>query len=55
MKYLLLILFPFLIISWKETGHMLVAAIAEIRLLELNHQVHAKFRDLVLSINDLVD
>ena len=55
MRYIFLLFLPLLAFSWRDTGHMLVAAIAEARLLELSPAVHAKFRDLVLSINNLVD
>ena len=52
---LLTLLLPILTIQWWDVGHMLTAAIAEIRLNQLNPYASVRFRDLVGSINDLVD
>jgi hypothetical protein len=52
---LLTILLPILTIQWWDVGHMLTAAIAEIRLNQLNPYASVRFRDLVGSINNLVD
>jgi hypothetical protein len=49
------ILLPILTIQWWDVGHMLTAAIAEIRLNQLNPYASVRFRDLVGSINNLVD
>jgi hypothetical protein len=51
MKYLLAVLLPALVISWWDVGHMLTAAIAEIRLNQLDPYSSVHFRDLVTSIN----
>lgn len=52
---LLTLLLPILTIQWWDVGHMLTAAIAQIRLNQLNPYASVRFRDLVGSINDLVD
>lgn len=55
MKYLLLLVLPALVFGWWDVGHMLTAAIAEIRLNQLDPYASIHFRDLVTSINDLCD
>lgn len=54
-KILFAILLPILTLQWWDVGHMLTAAIAEIRLNQLNPYTSVRFRDLVASINSLVD
>lgn len=49
------LLLPILTIQWWDVGHMLTAAIAEIRLNQLNPYASVRFRDLVTSINSFVD
>ena len=51
----LLTCFPILINGWRENGHMLVAAVAENRLKEINPYVYDKMDELVKSINALTD
>ena len=46
---------PALILSWWDVGHMLTAAIAEIRLNQLDPYASVSFREVVLSINNLCD
>lgn len=53
--YLLALLLPVLTLQWWDVGHMLAAAIAETRLNQLSPTSAFKFRDIVLSINNLVD
>mgnify|MGYP006872376533 CR=1 FL=1 len=48
-------LLPFITIQWWDVGHMLTAAIAEIRMNKLHPYASIHFRELTLSINDLVD
>ena len=55
MKLFLLIGLPILAMAWWDVGHMLTAAIAEIRLNQLDPYASIHFRDLVTSINDLCD
>jgi hypothetical protein len=55
MKSLLLIVLPALVLGWWDVGHMLTAAIAEIKLNQLDPYASVHFRDLVASINQLVD
>ena len=54
-KLLLLICMPALIISWWDVGHMLTAAIAEIRLNQLDPYSSVNFREVTLAINSLCD
>ena len=44
MKLFLLITLPFLALSWWDVGHMLTAAIAEIRLNQLDPYSAVHFR-----------
>jgi hypothetical protein len=44
MKFLLLISLPVLIFGWWDVGHMLTAAIAEIRLNQLDPYASVNFR-----------
>ena len=55
MKVVLVALLPILCACWWDVGHMLTAAIAEIRMNQLNPYASVKFRELVGSINNLVD
>ncbi len=56
MKIIVLsVLLPILTLQWWDVGHMLTAAIAEIRLNQLSPFTSIKFRELVTSINNLVD
>jgi hypothetical protein len=56
MKIIVLsVLLPILTIQWWDVGHMLTAAIAEIRLNQLSPFTSIKFRELITSINNLVD
>lgn len=50
-----LILLPILTVQWWDVGHMLTSAIAEIRLNQFSPYTSVRFRDLVASINSLVD
>ena len=43
-KFLLMLTLPAMILSWWDVGHMLTAAIAEIRLNQLNPYASAHFR-----------
>lgn len=54
-RYLLCLLLPAAVLGWWDVGHMLTAAIAEIRLNQLDPYASIHFRDLVTSINDLCD
>ena len=54
-KLLLLICMPVAIFSWWDVGHMLTAAIAEIRLNQLDPYASVSFRELALAINPLCD
>lgn len=49
------IILPILTLQWWDVGHMLTAAIAEIRLNQLSPFTSIRFRELVTSINNLVD
>lgn len=51
----LLIILPFIVRSWWDVGHMLTAAIAEIKINQADPYSSVHFRELVNSINDLVD
>jgi len=51
MKVLLLLILPALAAAWWDVGHMLTAAIAEIRLGQLDPYSSVHFRTLVTSIN----
>jgi hypothetical protein len=51
----LTLLLPILTFQWWDVGHMLTAAIAEIRLNQLSPYAANKFRGIVNSINNLVD
>lgn len=42
-------------VQWWDVGHMLTAAIAEMRLNELHPFASISFREISTSINDLVD
>jgi hypothetical protein len=53
-KYLLALLLP-LVTCWWDVGHMLTAAIAEIRMNQLDPYASVHFRDLVGSINQMCD
>ena len=44
MKLLLLISLPVVILGWWDVGHMLTAAIAEIKLNQLNPYASVNFR-----------
>jgi hypothetical protein len=55
MKSIILFLLPFTALCWWDVGHMLTAAIAEIRLNQLDSYAAVNFRELVNSINELVD
>ena len=52
---LICLLLPILSLQWWDVGHMLTAAIAEIRLNQLSPYTSVRFRELVTSINNLVD
>ena len=54
-KFLLMLTLPAMILSWWDVGHMLTAAIAEIRLNQLNPYASAHFRKITLAINNLCD
>jgi hypothetical protein len=51
MKHLLLIILPVIALAWWDVGHMLTAAIAELRLNQLDPYSSVHFRTLVTSIN----
>ena len=53
-KYLLLLCLPLAVLSWWDVGHMLTAAIAEMRLTTLDPYALAHFKELITSINPLV-
>lgn len=55
MKSIIVFLLPLLALSWWDVGHMLTAAIAEIRLNQLDSYAAVNFRELVNSINELCD
>lgn len=55
LKYFLFLAFPLIACSWWEVGHMLTAAIAEIRMNQLDLYSSANFRELSLAINHLCD
>jgi len=55
MKSIIVLLLPIVALCWWDVGHMLTAAIAEIRLNQLDSFAAANFRELVTSINELVD
>lgn len=46
---------PALILSWWDVGHMLTAAIAEMRMNQLDPKASVDFRELTLAINNLCD
>lgn len=50
-----MVILPVLASCWWDVGHMLSAAVAEMRLNQLNPYVSVRFRELVNSINDLVN
>ena len=50
-----IVILPVLVMSWWDVGHMLTAAIAEIRLNQLDPYSSVHFRELVTSINNLCD
>lgn len=54
-SFVLCLILPILTVQWWDVGHMLTAAIAEIRLNQLSPTTSVRFRDLVASINTLVD
>lgn len=54
-KYLLLLVVLPVVLGWWDVGHMLTAAIAEMRLNQLDPYASVHFRDLVTSINALCD
>lgn len=54
-RLLLLVCLPLLIQSWWDVGHMLTAAIAEIRLNQLDIYASGNFKEVTLSINHLCD
>jgi hypothetical protein len=51
----LLLLLPILSVQWWDVGHMLTAAIAEMRLFQLSPYALSNFKDVITSINSLVD
>jgi hypothetical protein len=55
MRIFVVALLPVLALQWLDVGHMLTAAIAEIRLNTLSPFAANKFKGVVLAINDLVD
>lgn len=55
MKILLTFLFSTLSLCWWDVGHMLTAAIAEIKINQEDPYASIYFRELVTSINELVD
>lgn len=55
MRSILLLLLPVLTIQWWDVGHMLTAAVAEIRLKQLSPSTKNSFDTLVTSINNLVN
>lgn len=54
-KPILVLALPLLALAWWDVGHLLTSAIAEIRLNQLDPFASVRFRELVNSINDLVD
>jgi cobyric acid synthase len=42
-------------LQWWDVGHMLTAAIAEMRLFQLSPYSLSNFKDVITSINSLVD
>lgn len=55
MKTIVCLLLPILSLQWWDVGHMLTAAIAEIRLKQLSPSTKNSFDTLITSINNLVD
>lgn len=55
LSYIVTLLLPLLAVGWWDVGHMLTAAIADARLKELNPYAAIHFKELVESINHLVD
>ena len=55
MKIILTFLFSTLSLCWWDVGHMLTAAIAEIKINQEDPYASIHFRELVTSINELVD
>jgi hypothetical protein len=55
MKNLLIALLPIVSLAWWDVGHMLTATIAEIKINQEDPYAAVHFRELVNSINDLVD
>ena len=55
MRLIIVALLPLLSVCWWDVGHMLSAAIAEIRLREISPYSYARFNELITSINNLVD
>lgn len=55
MKALLTLLLPIAALAWWDVGHMLTAAIAEIKINQEDPFAAVHFRELVSSINELVD
>lgn len=54
-KNFLVLALPLLVTSWWDVGHMLTAAIAEIRMNQLNMYASGNFGELTLAINHLCD
>lgn len=55
MRAIILVFLPILTIQWWDVGHLLTAAIAEIRLKQVSPSTKNSFDALVTSINNLVD
>ena len=55
MKFWLVVILPLIVTCWWDVGHMLTAAIAEIRINQLDPYSSIHFRELITSINALVD
>ena len=55
MRLFILLLLPIIILSWWDVGHMLTATIAQKRLMKLHPYAFVHFRELIQSINHLVD
>ena len=55
MKALLTLLLPIAVLAWWDVGHMLTAAIAEIKINQEDPFAAVHFRELITSINELVD
>lgn len=54
-KIFITLLFIAHVISWSQFGHLMTAAIAEIRLKQISPDVFVKFSNLATSINRLCD